>query len=126
MNICSVKRAMCLLYQGRAQVVSEDEGDFNTFNFSGWRDFSAVGSNGGNYIFTPCYRIVAPRIILLIIYDKTPYKEVKLTRHNVFERDKNTCQYCGRKFERNGLNIDHVVPRDQGEKQPGPILFAVV
>jgi 5-methylcytosine-specific restriction endonuclease McrA len=32
----------------------------------------------------------------------------------VFERDKNTCQYCGELFDRSELNLDHVVPRDRG------------
>ena len=40
-----------------------------------------------------------------------PRKEVKFTRHNIFQRDKNTCQYCGKKFDTRDLNLDHVVPR---------------
>ena len=55
-----------------------------------------------------------PRIILLLMYDRLPKKEVKFTRHNIFERDKNTCQYCGRVFDRKDLNLDHVIPRDRG------------
>jgi 5-methylcytosine-specific restriction endonuclease McrA len=43
-----------------------------------------------------------------------PKKEVKFTRHNIFERDQNTCQYCGKVFERKDLNLDHVIPRDRG------------
>ena len=43
-----------------------------------------------------------------------PKKEVRFTRHNIFERDQNTCQYCGNTFDRSELNLDHVVPRDQG------------
>src|SRR5256886_10001076 len=43
-----------------------------------------------------------------------PKKEVKFTRNNIFERDKNPCQYCGKVFDRKDLNLDHVVPRDRG------------
>jgi 5-methylcytosine-specific restriction endonuclease McrA len=43
-----------------------------------------------------------------------PRKEVKFTRHNIFERDKNTCQYCGKHFDKKDLNLDHVIPRDRG------------
>jgi 5-methylcytosine-specific restriction endonuclease McrA len=39
---------------------------------------------------------------------------VKFTRHNVFERDGNTCQYCGVNFSRDSLNLDHIMPRDRG------------
>jgi 5-methylcytosine-specific restriction endonuclease McrA len=59
-------------------------------------------------------RIRVPRIIVLSLFDRLPKKEVKFTRHNVFERDKNTCQYCGVVFDRSNLNIDHVLPRDRG------------
>ena len=47
-------------------------------------------------------------------FDRLPTKEVKFTRHNVFARDRNTCQYCGHKFDRRDLNIDHIVPRQRG------------
>ena len=48
------------------------------------------------------------------LFERLPKKEVKFTRHNVFERDRNTCQYCGKVFERHELNLDHVLPRDRG------------
>jgi 5-methylcytosine-specific restriction endonuclease McrA len=63
---------------------------------------------------TVSFRIRVPRVILLIVYDHLPKKEVKFTRHNIFERDQNTCQYCGKTHDRNDLNLDHVIPRDRG------------
>ena len=51
---------------------------------------------------------------VLVFFDRLPKKEVKFTRANIFERDKNTCQYCGRIFEKRDLNLDHVIPRDKG------------
>ena len=113
-NLCTVRRAMCLLYQEHAQVVFEDNGNFSTYNFIDWCGFSTDVNDGDDYIHTTCYSILAPKIILLVSYDKTPYKEVKLTRQNIFERDNNTCQYCGKKFDRKNLNIDHIIPRDKG------------
>ena len=53
-------------------------------------------------------------IMVLALFDRLPKKEVKFTRHNIFERDQNTCQYCGGKFDRKDLNLDHVIPRDRG------------
>lgn len=58
--------------------------------------------------------IRVPRIIVLLLFERLPKKEVKFTRHNVFERDRNTCQYCGKIFDRVELNLDHVMPRDRG------------
>jgi len=112
-NLCSVSRAVALLYTGYAQVVYEDGGVFNTFSFNEWCDFS-TGHTGDDVVRTISLRIRVPRIILLRFFDRLPHKDIKFTRHNVFERDKNTCQYCGHKFERKDLNIDHIVPRQRG------------
>lgn len=113
-NICSVRRALVLLFQGYARVVWQGpDGEFQTFNFREWRDFSRFAPEQES-IHTVSFRIRIPKIILLIFFDRFPKKEVKLTRHNIFLRDKNTCQYCGRVFDRKDLNIDHVIPRDQG------------
>ncbi|HPF98960.1 MAG TPA: HNH endonuclease [Kiritimatiellia bacterium] len=112
-NVCTAERALALLYTGHAQVVYEGETGFNTFSFREWCDFSE-SYNDQAAVSTISLRIRVPRIILLLFFDRIPNKEVKFTRHNVFERDKNTCQYCGHKFDRKDLNIDHVVPRLRG------------
>jgi len=114
-NVCSAERALSLLFTGHAQVVHEDEGQFNTFSFLEWCDFSNARPDE-NCVATVSLRIRIPRIILLLFFDRLPRRDVRLTRHNVFERDKCTCQYCGRKYDRKDLNIDHVVPRDFGGK----------
>jgi len=116
-NICSVRRALSLLFEGQAQVVFGDQdGDFRTFDFKAWRDFSSVRPPAEHElaIHTVSFRLRLPRVILLLAFDRVPRQEVKFTRHNIFERDKNMCQYCGRVFERKDLNLDHVVPRDRG------------
>ena len=112
-NVCTAERALTLLYSGHAQVVCENDGNFNTFSFPQWCDFSDQ-YDGDEVVNTISLRIRIPRVILLLFFDRLPNKEVKFTRHNVFERDKNTCQYCGHKFDRKDLNIDHVVPRHRG------------
>ena len=114
-NVCSVRRALTLLFEGHAQVVWGDEdGDFKTFNFSQWRDLPHRTADDEETVATVSFSIRVPRVILLMVFDRLPKKEVKFTRHNIFERDKNTCQFCGRIFERKDLNLDHVVPRDRG------------
>lgn len=112
-NVCTAARALVLLYSGHAQVVCETPEGFGTFSFREWCDFSSENP-GGEVIHTVSLRIRVPRIILLLFFDRFPAKEVKFTRHNIFERDRNTCQYCGRKFDRSELNLDHVIPRQQG------------
>jgi 5-methylcytosine-specific restriction endonuclease McrA len=116
-NLCSARRALTLLFEGHAQVVSNtDSGDFKTYDFHQWRDVSDRTSSDSSedVVRTVALRIRVPRVILLLFFDRLPRKEVKFTRHNIFERDRNTCQYCGKVFERRDLNLDHVVPRDRG------------
>jgi len=112
-NVCTVDRAFTLLYAGHAEVVMEDSGDFQTFDFHEWREFSQ-GHHGEDVVRTVSFNIRIPRVILLLFFDRLPHKEVKFTRHNIFERDKNTCQYCGKHFDRRELNLDHIMPRDRG------------
>ena len=113
-NICSARRAFALVYAGHAQVVATDgANNFLTHDFDSWRDFSAQ-SPEPKMVTTISWKIRVPRVIVLLLFDRLPKKEVKFTRHNVFERDKNTCQYCGNVFERSELNLDHVLPRDRG------------
>jgi len=116
-NLCSVRRALALLFEGHAQVVANtDSGEFKTYDFQQWRDFSTRNPSESNddVVRTVALRIRVPRVILLLFFDRLPRKEVKFTRHNIFERDRNTCQYCGRVFDRRDLNLDHVIPRDRG------------
>ena len=113
-NTCSVRRAFTLLYQGQAQVVSAEEGnDFSTHDYRSWWDISQAKPEPV-MVKTISFNIRIPRVIVLLMFDRLPKKEVKFTRHNVFERDKSTCQYCGKTFDRVGLNLDHVLPRDRG------------
>lgn len=115
-DVCSVKRALCLLYLEHAQVILKEGGSFYTFGFEDWKDFSQNSSDDNQTIRTITYKLKIPRIILLFIYDKMPARKVKFTRRNVYKRDGNRCQYCGKKFRPEDLNLDHVIPVSCGGK----------
>jgi 5-methylcytosine-specific restriction endonuclease McrA len=113
-NVCTVKRALILLFQGHAEVVLGEAGNsYRTYNYKEWHHFSAQEPHPES-IHTVSFKLRVPRVILLAVFDRLPKKEVKFTRHNIFERDRNVCQYCGKAFERKDLNLDHVIPRDRG------------
>lgn len=113
-NVCSVRRAFTLLCQGHAHVVLQDsERNFLTHDFESWRDLSRRQPEPV-MVQSVSFQIRIPRVIVLLTFDRLPRKEVKFTRNNIFERDRNTCQYCGRVFDRRDLNLDHVLPRDRG------------
>ena len=119
-NIIGARRAFGLLARGHAQVVHQHDDDFRTFALLDWMDFSVNNPPvvALETVHTPNRVIRLPRVILLTFFDRLPCKELKLTRNNVFERDGNHCQYCGRTFPRAELNSDHVIPREQGGKTP--------
>ena len=115
-HTCSVRRALKLVCLGHAQVVQTDgEARYQTHDFSSWVEHSSE-SVAEEIVRTVQLALRIPKIIVLALYDRLPRKEVKFTRHNVFLRDKFTCQYCGVRFIERDLNLDHVVPRDKGGK----------
>lgn len=108
-HVTSVKRAFSLLYQGVAHAVNEQ---YRTFDFASWSELSV--SVHDESVGTVGRAIRVPRVILLVAYDRVPKRQVRFSRFNIYARDRNTCQYCGGRFSRSELNIDHVVPRSRG------------
>lgn len=108
-HVTTVRRAFSLIYQGTALAVS---GEYETFDFDKWRRQRA--EEGDRSVGTPSGEIRAPRVIVLVRFDRVPRRHVRYSRLNIFARDKFTCQYCGARPHRSHLNIDHVIPRSLG------------
>jgi 5-methylcytosine-specific restriction endonuclease McrA len=64
----------------------------------------------------------APSVIRLVYLVRRPQPRVKLSRREVFARDRHTCQYCG--TATHDLTIDHVVPRHRGGRHEWENLVA--
>jgi len=107
-HVTSVRRALSLVYRGVARAVDQE---YRTFDFCSWSEVSTIGFESIGLV-GGVVRI--PRVILLISFDRMPRRRVRFSRHNIFARDANTCQYCGGRFVRSDLNLDHVVPRWRG------------
>ena len=69
-----------------------------------------------HYVVTPSRNILIPHVVQLLIFDRLPRQEVKFSRGNIYLRDQNRCQYCGRKFSSSELSLDHVIPISRGGK----------
>lgn len=108
-QITTVRRAFCLLYGGIAKAVNAQ---YETFDYESWRRLSIELNDETIGLIDRIIKV--PRVILLIAYDRVPKRRVRFSRHNIFSRDKNTCQYCGKKFSPSELNFDHIIPRSQG------------
>ena len=92
LNVCTWKRAVVLVFMGKAELVEK-------------RDY-LLRSINNSY---PC-----PSVVRLFIYVKNNRKKVILNKKNILRRDNYTCQYCGKQHL--PLTIDHIIPRDMGGK----------
>ena len=120
-HVVNAKRAFAMLCKESAEVVSIDDGQYNSYDFTSWVDVSAFKAECElpdeeryDSIKTFSLEIRVPKIIRLVVYDKLPKSTIKFNRKNIFARDKNKCQYCGKKVPTSELSLDHVIPRTQG------------
>ena len=90
LNVCNARRAFVLVDRGKAEILEHSEGALR----------SALHS------------FPIPSVIRLIYMIKRPRPQMRLTRREIFVRDRYTCQYCGRQTR--DLTIDHVMPRHRG------------
>jgi len=113
-QVISWKRAISLVYLNHANVVDDD---YNTYSFDNWKEFAEeIIKNPSGYIHTPNFKIIIPEVIALKTFNELPKSEVKFTRRNIYEHYHYRCNYCGRKFHTQELNLDHVLPRSRGGK----------
>jgi 5-methylcytosine-specific restriction endonuclease McrA len=92
LNVCNMRRAVVLIYSGKAEVLHIDE--------------SAGSLHYAEGI------VAAPSVVKLCYHVRRPLPELKLSRRSIFARDNYTCQYCGRQTR--DLTIDHIIPKHYG------------
>ena len=90
LTVCRARRAVVLVYQGKAEMLED----------------------GLGYIHTISQTVPLPSVIRLSQMIKRPRRERKMTRYEIFNRDRYTCQYCGEQSRH--LTLDHVIPRYRG------------
>ncbi len=93
LSVCTVKRAVVLVFLGKAEIIE---------NSNGHRIHSA----------TETWPV--PSIVRLGLYVRRPPKKVLLSRKNIIKRDGHRCQYCGQ--SRTAMTVDHVIPKNLGGK----------
>jgi 5-methylcytosine-specific restriction endonuclease McrA len=90
LTVCRARRAVVLIFQGKAEMVE----------------------NGIGFIHSINETVPLPSVIRLARLIKRPHRRRKLTRFEIFNRDRYTCQYCGQQTRQ--LTLDHVIPRYRG------------
>lgn len=89
-NVCTTRRAITLILNGKASLVMNGRGEIRT---------------------VACI-YPRPSIIRLEKMIKRPRPVVRLTKKEILRRDDFTCQYCGQRAPY--LTVDHVIPRRLG------------
>lgn len=92
LNVCNMRRAIVLVFLGKAEVLHTHEVAINMIEGS----------------------IDSPSVVKLRHHVKRPIPELRLSRRSIFARDNYTCQYCG--HQARDLTIDHVTPKRLGGK----------
>jgi 5-methylcytosine-specific restriction endonuclease McrA len=117
-RVVPARQAFTLLCREAAEILSIEDGNYLTYAMHDWMDVAKLQKEfepeKHSWLRLPTFEIAIPKIIRLLSYDKFIKHEVRLTRRNLFSRDKNKCQYCGNRFSATELTLDHVVPRVQG------------
>src|SRR4030067_3759248 len=90
LTVCRPRPAVVLISQGKAEMIE----------------------NGLCYIHTLTTVFELPSVIRLDRMIKRPHRQRKMTRYEIFNRDKYACQYCGEQSRH--LTLDHVIPRYRG------------
>lgn len=90
LNVCNIKRALGLVFSGKAEIVV----------------------NGRGYIHSHTADFELPSVIRLSYMVKRPRPRIALSKHEILYRDNYTCQYCGK--HTHALTLDHVIPRYLG------------
>ncbi len=117
-RVTDARRAFSLLLRDLAEVIHVDDGAYTAYDFESWADLSQArgqfDEKNYEWVRTVRLHLAVPKVIRLLGYDRLPRQEVKLNRRNIFARDGNLCQYCGRHFSTSELSLDHITPRSQG------------
>jgi 5-methylcytosine-specific restriction endonuclease McrA len=90
LNVCNARRAFVLVDRGKAEVLEHGKGGIKT----------------ARYVFK------LPSVIRMIYLIRRPRPKMRLSRREIFARDKHLCQYCGKTTRE--LTLDHVLPRHRG------------
>ena len=120
LRVTSARRAFGMLYRQIAEVVSCEDNAYQSYDFESWCEVSQFRSqyqrHRHDWVRCVRFEIAVPRIIRLLFYDRLPKQPVKFNRRNIYARDRNRCQYCGKRFPTSELSLDHVLPRSAGGK----------
>jgi 5-methylcytosine-specific restriction endonuclease McrA len=116
-HVINVRRAFGLLFRELAEVIHLQEGQYANYSFESWREISELKASfkepHDDWVRSVNFEIQVPRVIRLLAFDRVPKQTIRFNRRNLFARDGNRCQYCGKSFPTSELSLDHVIPKSR-------------
>src|ERR1039457_3613464 len=122
-NTVTVEKALTMLFgewrdakgnlQPKAKIL--DHLSWQAYDWHSWAELrpqvneAILRASNGNH-----FRV--PEIIIVTHYNRIPKNQLNFNRRNLFRRDNDACQYCGKKPGTANLTVEHVIPRSQGGK----------
>lgn len=91
LTLCRVRRALVLMYLGKAELVE-------TYN--------------GKIIRSIHTWLPMPSVLRLHQFIKITRREIPLSKRNILRRDNFQCQYCSKRI--GAMTTDHIVPKGKG------------
>lgn len=117
-EVITAEEAIVSLCNGRSEIIDIEDGIFNHHSISSWEELSHLRyeyeRDEHKWIKTVDSGIKVPTVIRTLEFSKELSLDPKFSRRNVYIRDNLTCQYCGNRFKRENLNLDHVYPKSKG------------
>ncbi|MBI4641484.1 MAG: HNH endonuclease [Candidatus Tectomicrobia bacterium] len=92
LKVISWQRAITLLTLGKVEVIEEYDREVRSVSFV----------------------LKMPSVVRLLRFIRAPKQKVRFSRHNIYARDKFSCQYCRKPYPSEDLTYDHVIPRARG------------
>ncbi|MEO0079250.1 MAG: HNH endonuclease [candidate division WOR-3 bacterium] len=90
LSVCRARRALVLMLLRKAEPIERYDAEVHSVNMT----------------------LPLPSVLRLNYYVNVRRREVPLTKRNILRRDRNTCQYCGRRLA--VMTTDHVIPKSMG------------
>jgi 5-methylcytosine-specific restriction endonuclease McrA len=125
MQVITARQSFILLYRDVAEVIDTEDGSFYNYSFLNWQELSLLrheeeqeqgrgGAPRTDWIRSPRQLIEVPRILRLTEFNQVPKSTIRFNRSNLYARDNQQCQYCGKHIPLSKMSLDHVIPRSQG------------
>lgn len=91
LTLCRMRRALVLMYLGKAELVESYNGKIAR-SIRSW--------------------LPLPSVLRINHFIKITRREIPLSKRNILRRDNYQCQYCGKKI--GPMTTDHIIPRGKG------------